>query len=58
MLKSTTNKGWNVVLAGTGINLALGILYSWSIFKGAITTSIETGGAGAFAWDLASVNDP
>lgn len=25
-------KGWIVVLAGTGINLAFGILYAWSIF--------------------------
>lgn len=50
------NKGWTVVLAGTGINLALGILYTWSIFKGAIKESIESGGA--FKWDMASVNDP
>ena len=28
--------GWKVVFAGTGINLALGILYAWSIFKTAI----------------------
>ena len=44
--------------AGTAINLALGILYTWSIFKGAIKASIEKGGAGAFRWDLASINDP
>lgn len=54
----TGNKGWLVVMAGTGINLALGILYAWSIFKGAILDSIKTGGEGAFAWDPASVNDP
>ena len=52
------NRGWSVVLAGTGINLALGILYTWSIFKGAIVDSIATGGEGAFAWDAASINDP
>ena len=52
------NHGLRVVLAGTGINLALGILYTWSIFKGAITDSIATGGSGAFTWDAASVNDP
>jgi OFA family oxalate/formate antiporter-like MFS transporter len=52
------NKGWSVTFSGTGINLALGILYTWSIFKGAIKHSIETGGAGAFNWDLASLNDP
>jgi nitrate/nitrite transporter NarK len=51
-------KGWSVVIAGTGINLALGILYTWSIFKGAIRSSVEEGGAGAFQWDLSSINDP
>lgn len=29
-------KGWSVVLAGTGINLALGILYAYSMLKGDI----------------------
>jgi len=54
----STRRGWTVVLAGTGINLALGILYTWSIFKGAIADSISAGGHGAFAWDKASINDP
>ena len=52
------NKGWTVTFAGIGINLALGILYTWSIFKGAIAKSIESGGEGAFNWELASLNDP
>jgi nitrate/nitrite transporter NarK len=52
------NKGWKVAFAGAGINLALGILYTWSIFKGAIVKSIEAGGKGAFDWELASLNDP
>jgi MFS family permease len=52
------NKGWRVVIAGTVINLALGVLYAWSIFKGAIKGSIEAGGEGAFQWNLASINDP
>lgn len=52
------NKGWMVTWAGVGINLALGILYTWSIFKGAIKDSIEKGGDGAFNWDKASLNDP
>jgi MFS family permease len=54
--EQTKNRGWTVVLAGTGINLALGILYTWSIFKGAISDSIHAGGA--FNWDPAAVNDP
>jgi OFA family oxalate/formate antiporter-like MFS transporter len=27
------NRGWYVTLAGTGINLALGVLYSWSVIS-------------------------
>jgi len=30
------NHGWRVTFAGTGINLALGVLYSWSIISGGI----------------------
>jgi OFA family oxalate/formate antiporter-like MFS transporter len=30
------NRGWQVTLAGTGINLALGILYTWSVISKAI----------------------
>ncbi len=30
------SKGWQVVIAGTGINLALGILYAYSMLKGDI----------------------
>jgi len=56
--EQTRNRGWTVALAGTGINLALGILYTWSIFKGAISDSIRAGGAGGFNWDPAAVNDP
>jgi len=47
-----------VMMAGLGINLALGVLYAWSIFKGAIKASIEKGGADAFNWSLSSINDP
>ncbi len=28
-----SNKGWVVTFAGTGINLALGVLYSWSVIS-------------------------
>lgn len=47
-MTSLTNrkKGWIVVLAGLTINLALGILYSWSIFKDAIQQSINSGEEG------------
>ena len=32
--KSVPNLGWRVTMAGLGINLALGVLYSWSIVRG------------------------
>ncbi|MDP2144427.1 MAG: OFA family MFS transporter [Gallionella sp.] len=51
-------RGVTVVMAGTGINLALGILYSWSVFKESIRNSIVAGGDAAFNWELASINDP
>lgn len=56
MTAKTADRGKIVVAAGVGINLALGVLYTWSIFKGSIKQSIETGGA--FNWDVASLNDP
>ena len=51
------NKGWTVVLGGLGINLALGILYTWSIFKLEIKESILAAD-GRFNWEMASLNDP
>ena len=44
------NRGWVVTFAGTGINLALGILYTWSVFKAAISKD--------FGWDSTKLNDP
>lgn len=52
------NMGWFVAFSGIGINLALGILYTWSIFKSEITRSIESGEVGGFNWNMASINDP
>jgi len=31
--KNLINRAWTVVLAGTGINLALGVLYTWSVIS-------------------------
>jgi len=56
-MEQIKNRGWQVTLAGLGINLALGILYTWSIFKLAIKESIMAGD-GRFNWDLAALNDP
>jgi OFA family oxalate/formate antiporter-like MFS transporter len=44
------NRGWSVTFAGTGINLALGVLYTWSMFKAAIGKE--------FGWKDAQLNDP
>lgn len=44
------NKGWLVVLAGTGINLAFGVLYAWSIFGGALSEE--------FGWSKAEASLP
>ena len=57
-MQQIRNRGWQVTFAGTGINLALGILYTWSIFQAAIKKSIEQGGPGAFDWQLSSIGDP
>jgi MFS transporter, OFA family, oxalate/formate antiporter len=44
------NLGWMVTFAGMGINLALGVLYSWSVVKGAIEKD--------FGWEASRLNDP
>jgi MFS family permease len=41
---------WIVTFAGTGINLALGVLYTWSLFKEAIGKE--------FGWKGEQLNDP
>ena len=56
-MEKVKNRGWTVTMAGLGINLALGILYTWSIFKQEIKESILAGD-GRFNWDIASLNDP
>lgn len=57
MAEAVKNKGWLVTFAGIGINLALGILYTWSIFKGSIAASIAAKD-GLFTWSAAQLNDP
>jgi MFS family permease len=41
---NSARRGWTVVLAGTGINLALGILYAYSMLKGDIAKLFEGAG--------------
>lgn len=52
-MSTVKNHGWSVAFSGMGINLALGILYTWSMFKGAIGD--EKNG---FGWDKKQLNDP
>ena len=33
-------RGWIVTFSGTGINLALGVLYTWSVFAAALTEQL------------------
>ena len=35
------SRGWIVTSAGVGINLALGVLYTWSIFGKALTEELN-----------------
>jgi len=48
--RTSYNRGWLVTFAGTGINLALGVLYTWSMFKEAIGKE--------FGWKGEQLNDP
>ena len=48
-------RGWIVVLAGTGLNLALGILYAWSVFSKQIVETVEKGG---FGWTKTTASLP
>lgn len=49
--KPFKNYGWQVVFAGMGINMALGVLYTWSVFKKEIP--VEWGWAKDTIWPYA-----
>ena len=48
--QKSLNRGWSVTFAGMGINLALGILYTWSV--------ISKGIPGAWGWSEADKSWP
>ena len=51
-----TGRAWSVVFAGTGINLALGVLYSWSVFAKALVDNLHwTKTQSQFPYTLACV---
>lgn len=39
-------RGWMVVFCGLGLNLALGVLYAWSVFSKQMTEPVAAGGLG------------
>lgn len=48
-------KGWVVTFAGVGLNLALGILYAWSVFSKQLTEPLDKGG---FGWSRTQATLP
>ncbi|NTU71408.1 MAG: OFA family MFS transporter [Coriobacteriia bacterium] len=48
-------RGWIVTLAGLGINLALGVLYSWSIIAKVLSKPVAEGGWG---WSAGAASQP
>lgn len=50
-----SNNGWWVVFAGMGLNLALGVLYAWSIFSKQFTEAVDKGG---FGWTKTEASIP
>lgn len=49
------SKGWLVTMAGLGLNLALGVLYAWSMFAKQLTESVDAGG---FGWSRTTATLP
>lgn len=43
---ASRSRGWTVVFCGLGLNLALGVLYAWSVFAKQMTEAVEAGGLG------------
>lgn len=50
-----SRKGWVVTFSGMGLNLALGVLYAWSVFNKQLTEAIDKGG---FGWTKTAASWP
>lgn len=50
-----SKRGWVVAAAGLGLNLALGILFAWSVFGKQLTEPVEAGG---FGWSRTAATLP
>ncbi len=46
MARTNATRAWIVALAGLGINLALGVLYSWSVIAKSLSKPVAEGGWG------------
>ncbi len=46
MSRTSPTRGWIVTLAGLGINLALGVLYTWSVIAKTLSKPVAEGGWG------------
>ena len=58
MSQSFKSKGWEVTFQEQGSTWPSGFSIHGVYLRRSIKQSIETGGEGAFNWDLASLNDP
>ncbi|MFZ2197722.1 MAG: OFA family MFS transporter, partial [Thermodesulfovibrionales bacterium] len=47
--------GWWVAVSGMGLNLALGVLYAWSVFSKQLTEAVDKGG---FGWTKTEASIP
>lgn len=52
---NTRRTGWLVTMAGLGLNLALGVLYAWSMFAKQLTEAVDAGG---FGWTRTAATLP
>jgi len=55
MSQPSANRGWIVTLSGTAVNLALGVLYSWSVIAKSMKLPVEEGG---WAWTATQTQLP
>src|SRR5690606_11475766 len=55
MARSISARAWLVAAAGLGINLALGVLYSWSVIAKSLSKPVAEGG---WAWGSGQASLP
>ncbi|MCX6560911.1 MAG: OFA family MFS transporter [Candidatus Aminicenantes bacterium] len=53
--RNGANRGWTVVAAGLGLNLAMGVLFAWSLIGRALAEPVSGGG---FGWSRTAATLP